>query len=131
MSLLSGKDGTLYLGAGEVTPVTNWKLEKTSANKPYAANDTGGARKRVPGVKDCSGSFEIKATDTGNVPVDEGDAVTLKLHVDGSSANYYEVPAVIDRLRVDVDISEGEIVAYAIDFSGNGPITPHGILAKE
>ena len=131
MSVLSGKDGTLHLGASEVTPVTDWRLEKTSAARPYAANDTGGARKRVPGVKDCSGSFEVKATDTGNVPVEEGDAVTLKLHVDGSGANYYEVPALIGRLRVDVDISEGEIVAYVIDFAGNGPITPHGILAKE
>lgn len=131
MSVLSGKDGTLYLGTEEVTPVTNWRLEKTSANKPYAANDTGGAKKRVPGVRDSAGSFEIKAADSANVPVDEGDAVTLKLHVDGSGANYYEVPAVIDRLRVDVDINEGEIVAYVIDFSGNGAITAHGILAKE
>ena len=130
MSVISGKDGTLHLDGGEVTPVTNWRLEKISGNKDYAANDTGGSKKRVAGVKDCSGSFEIKATDTGNVPVDEGDTVTLDLHIDDTGNNYYEVPAIVDRVAVDVDINEGEIVAYAVDFSGNGTITPHGVVAK-
>ena len=81
-------------------------------------------------LNDCSGSFEVKATDAGNVPVDEGDAVTLKLHVDGTGSNYYEVPAIVDRVQVDVDIDEGSIVAYVIDFSGDGAITPHGVLDK-
>ena len=130
MSVISGKDGTLHVDGAEVTPVTNWRLDKTSGNKHYAANDTGGARRRVAGVRDSSGSFELKADDTGNVPVEEGDAVTLQLHVDGGGANYYEVPAIVDRLRVEVDISEGEIVAWLVEFSGNGAITPHGILAK-
>ena len=130
MSVISGKDGTLHIGDSEVTPMTNWTLEKTSSNKDYAANDTGGSKQRVAGVKDCSGSFEVKATDTGNVPLDEGDPVTLELHVDDSGNNYYQVPAIIDRIQVDVDINQGEIVAYAIDFSGNGPIAAYGVLNK-
>jgi len=130
MSVISGKDGTLHIGESEVTPVTNWTLEKTSSNKDYAANDTAGSKKRVAGVKDCSGAFEMKATDSGNVPVDEGDLVTLELHVDDSEGNYYQVPAIIDRIQVDVDINQGEIVAYAVDFSGNGPITAYGVLNK-
>ena len=36
-----------------------------------------------------------------------------------------------ERLRVDVDISEGEIIAYLFDFSGDGATTAHGVLAKE
>jgi hypothetical protein len=130
MSVISGKDGTLHVGSGEVTPVTNWRLEKTSGNKAYAANDTGGARRRVAGVRDCRGSFEVKATSTGHMPVDEGDSVTLQLHVDDSGNNYYQVPAIIDQVRVDVDISQGEIVAYVIDFSGDGLLAAYGILAK-
>ncbi|NQT36195.1 MAG: hypothetical protein HQ581_01820 [Planctomycetes bacterium] len=129
MSVISGKDGTLYLGEDEVTPVTNWRLVKTSDNKNYAANDTGGAKKRVAGVKDCSGTLEIKADDTANVPVEEGDAVALKLHVDDTGNNYYDVPAMIDRIEVDVDIDRGEIVAYFVAFSGNGTITANGILS--
>ncbi len=130
MSILSGKDGTLYLGENEVAAVTNWRLARVSLTKPYVANDTGGARRRLPGARDSSGSFAVQADDSGNAPVEEGDAVTLALHVDGSGDNYYEVPAVIDRVRVEVDISEGRIVGHLVDFSGDGPITAHGILAK-
>jgi len=130
MSVISGKDGTLHLGDAEVTQVTNWRIEKTSAGKAYTANDTGGSRKRVAGVKDCSGRFEIKATDSTNVPVEEGDSVTLRLHVDDSGANYYDVPAIVDAVRAHVDISEGKTIAYVVTFSGNGPITAYGVLQK-
>ena len=130
MAVLSGKDGTLYIGAAEITPVSNWRLSITSNNPDYAANDTGGWKKRAAGVRDCSGSFDVKVDDSGNCPVAEGDAATLKLHVDDTGSNYYEVPAIVDRIEVDVDINEGRIVSYAVDFSGNGAITPNGAVAK-
>jgi len=130
MAVLSGKDGTLYVDDAEVTPVSNWKLSVTSHNPDYAANDTGGWKKRVAGVKDCGGSFEVKVESDGNCPVGEGDAVTLKLHVDATGNNYYEVPALVDRIEVDVDVNRGRIVAFVVDFSGNGAITPYGTVAK-
>ena len=130
MSFISGKDGTLKLGDAEVTQVTNWRIEKASHNKAYTANDTGAAKKRVAGAKDCSGRFEIKTTDSGHVPVEEGDTVTLELHVDASGENYYEVPAIVDVIGADVDISEGKTVSHVVTFSGNGPIVAHGILQK-
>jgi hypothetical protein len=130
MAVLSGKNGTLYVGEDEITPVSNWRLRVTSDNPDYAANDTGGWKKRAAGVKDCSGSFDVKVEDAGNCPVEEGDTVALKLHVDATGENYYDVPAIIDEIEVNVDINEGRIVAFAIDFSGNGAITAHGVLAK-
>ncbi len=131
MTVIAGKDGTLFLTDVETTPVTNWKISKVSDNKDYHANDTGGSRKRVAGVKDSSGSFEVKADDEGNVPVIEGATVTAQLHVDDSTLNYYEVPMIIDKIDVDVDIDAGEIVAYVVDWSGNGAITPNGILVQQ
>jgi hypothetical protein len=130
MSFLSGKDGTLKLGDAEVTQVTNWIIEKASRNKAYTANDTGAARKRVPGAHDCSGRFEIKTTDSVHVPVEEGDTGTLELHVDDSGENYYEVFAIVDRIRAHVDISEGKAVSHVVTFSGNGPIVAHGVLQR-
>jgi hypothetical protein len=130
MAVLSGKNGTLYLATTEITPVSNWKLVTTSRNPDYAANDTGGWKKRAGGVCDSSGSFEVKAADNGHCPVVEGDAVDLKLHVDHSGQNYYETPAIIDKITVDVDINKGEIIAYVVDFSGNGAVTRNGIVAK-
>jgi len=130
MSVISGKKGTLLVGGAEVTRLTNWTVEKTSRNKAYTANDTGGARKRVAGAKDCAGRFEVKAAPAQNAPVEEGDAVTLRLHVDDSGHNYYEVPAVIDTVRTSVDVNKGNIVAYKIAFSGDGPLSAYGILEK-
>lgn len=130
MAVISGKDGTLYITAVETTPITNWKLDKTSDNKAYHANSSAGSKQRVAGVKDSSGSFEVKCDDASNAPVTEGDIVTVQLHVDDSTLNYYSLSAIIDKVAVDVDIDDGEIVAYAIDFSGNGVITPYGILIQ-
>ncbi|MBA7474158.1 hypothetical protein ES707_09506 [subsurface metagenome] len=126
MAILSGKNGTLFISTSEITPVSNWRLRITN----YAANDTGGWKKRAAGVRDSSGSFEVKVDDAGNCPVEEGDAITLKLHVDDNGSNYYQVPAVIDRVEVEVDINEGRIVAYVLEFSGNGAVAANGVLAK-
>jgi D-mannonate dehydratase len=130
MPVLTGKDGTLRLANTEVLHLANWQIEKTAANKSYTANDTGGARARVAGVKDCTGRLEIKATDSGTLPLAEGDTVALALHADDSGQNYYGLSAVIDAVRVEVDISDAKPVAYLVRFSGNGPITAHGVLGK-
>ena len=128
MAVISGKDGTLYITDVETTPVINWKLDKTSDNKAYHANSSAGSKERVAGVKDSTGSFEVKTDNTSNCPVDEGDGVTIELHVDDTDTNYYSVPCLISKVAVSVDIDTGEIVAYAIDFEGNGVLTPYGIL---
>ncbi len=130
MSLLTGKDGTLRLGGAEVLHLANWQIEKTAATKTYTANDTGGARARLASAKDSSGRLEIKATDSGHLPLAEGDVVALALHADGSGQNYYALSAVINSVRVEVDIANAKPVAYIIHFSGNGPIAAHGVLSK-
>jgi len=131
MSVFSGKSGTLYIDAAEVTPVSNWSLSVTSDNRTYAANDTAGWKRRVAGVRDCRGTFECMLDDEGNVPCFEGDAVTLQLHVDDSGSNYFTVPAVVDRIDVECNIQDGEVLALHIEFSGNGAVTRSGVVAKE
>jgi hypothetical protein len=130
MAVLSGKNGTLLLNGGEITPVVNWKLVTTSQNPDYAANDTGGWKQRAAGVRDASGSLEIKADDAQHCPVEEGDTATLSLQLDQSGNNFYQVPAIIDKISVDVDINKGELVAYVVEFSGNGQVVRNGIVAK-
>lgn len=129
MAVISGKAGTLKLAGNTVSPISNWKLTISSSNKAYAANDTGGSKARVAGVRDCSGSFECKVSTSGTCPVAPGEQPTAQFHIDGTGANYYQVPIIIDRVQVDVDINDGQIVAFAIDFSGNGALQAMGILA--
>lgn len=129
MAVLSGKNGTLYVGAAEITPVSNWKLRIVGNHRPYTANDTGGWKRRAAGAKDCSGSFRVSVTESGNCPVAEGDPTTLKLHVDDTGENYYRVEALIDRIDVETDVHGGRVVAFQVAFSGNGGLTPYGVLA--
>lgn len=130
MSVLSGKDGTVYSGATEITPISNWKIKPTVARSAYAANDTGGAKKRIAGVEDATGSMEYRLDGGKNFPFHRGQEVTLKLHIDDSAANYYEVPAMICEWDVDCDINEGKEFIVPIVWEGNGAIVAHGILAE-
>ena len=130
MAVLSGKNGTLHLNGAQVAPVSNWRLAVTSNNPNYAANDTGGWKQRAAGVRDSSGSFEVKVDGGGHCPVAEGDSAALELHIDAPATTTTPSAAIIDKIEVNVDISAGKIVAYLIDFSGNGPVTPHGVAAK-
>ncbi len=129
MTIQSSKDGKVFVGGVEVARVVGWMLRETSRAKAYSANDTGGARRRVPGVRDSAGRFDVMAADYGRAPVAEGDLVDLHLHADASGENYYELSAVIGAVEVEVDVSEGKPIAYAVAFSGAGPVVAHGNLA--
>lgn len=131
MAILSGKDGTVRLGNQPLLHVSDWRIEKTAANKSYTANDTGGSRKRVRGTRDCSGRLEIKAAESDRIPLGEGDAIDLELHADASGENYYELPAIVDAIRLQCDIARGAPLAYVVLFSGSGPLVGHGLLSKD
>jgi hypothetical protein len=128
MTILSGKNGTLFVGGEEMAQITRWRLVKTSSSKAYTANDTGGCRRRLSGVNDCHGQFELKVADNRSVAAYEGLLIILRLHVDDSNKNYYEVSARIDSVRITVDITEGKPIPYIVTFSGNGPVNSHGVL---
>ena len=130
MPVLSGKSGTLKLDGAVVAPIGNWKLLLTAHYKTYAATDTHGAVTRIAGPDDCSGSFDCKVTDDGHCPVARGQEVVAQLHVDGSGNNYYEAPVVVERIAVECDILTGEVVAFAVEFLGSGPVATHGVLTK-
>lgn len=128
MAFISGKDGTLFVDDVEVLPITNWTIECTCAGKSYTANDTSGFKRRVVGVRDSRGSFELKLDTERNMPVCEGDNVTLELHIDDSNNNFYSLAAIVQKINLDVDIDTGTVVACIVTFFGNGPVTaPAGL----
>jgi hypothetical protein len=131
MAYYSGKEGTIKCSGNVISPVSNWRLSKSSNNPAFNTNVEGGVKTRIAGVKDSNGSFDFVLDDGENVPFDEGDTATLELRVDGASGDdYYEVPVIIDEVSVDVDINDGGQVVVPITFSGVGAITAHGTLAK-
>ena len=129
MSVISGKSGTLILGETVVTPVSNWKLDLAVQSKSYVANDTGGALRRLAAATDCTGSFQCNATDDGTCPVAVGQGYTAQFQVDQTGDNYYQAPILIEKIGVNCDIQQGEPVAYAVQFGGDGPLLSYGVLA--
>ncbi len=134
MPVLSGKRGTLFLDAIEISPTSNWTISIAGNLKAYAANDTVGWKKRVAGVFDSTGTFEVKiSNEVGQdaCPVEKGGTYTALFYIDAVAAiptGWYEVPIMVATIDVDDDIDDGEIAAFAITWEGNGPMEEHGIL---
>ncbi len=115
MAVLAGTDGTATAAGAEETPITTWTLEIFANVDKYAANDTAGWKKGKAGVKDSTGSFDMKDKPSFN----EGDEVALVLY-DGQ--DIYTVAVIIERIRTVCDMQDGTIIARAITFTGNGAV---------
>lgn len=122
MASYSGVAGWVEVGDAAVAHITSWRLISTSTNPAYASSETGGAKTRVPGVRDSNGQFRGKLDDAEAQAetVAEGSLVNLKLYTDAT--HYVIVPAIIDRLQIEVDVDRGEIVSFVADFSGTGAV---------
>ncbi len=123
MSVISGKDGKVMIGATTLADITFWTLATASNNPAYASSATSGHKKRVAGVKDASGSIQGKldVADPVTDDFDEGDAVTLLLYIDAT--RFYSVPAIIDSINFEVDIDTGEVIGWTADYSADGAWT--------
>jgi hypothetical protein len=131
MTILYGHRGTVRVGDAEVAALLKWTLNLISRNVQFVSSLAGQWTRRAPGPRDCTGSLLLHASTEEGCPLRPGQSVVLKLHVDDSGENYYRVPAIVDRISVQTDISGGQPVGYAVEFSGDGQVTPHGILAGE
>jgi len=116
MAALSGKDGTVSLGSS-IDDATGWSISSTSNNPSYASSSTSGVKQRVAGVKDCTGSFSAK----GTCGVSAGSTAALSLTYDGTTTISLNV--IVDAVNVEVDMDDGDVVGYTVDWSGNGAVT--------
>lgn len=123
MSVISGINGTLHVGASELLEVQEWKLTRKVAGQQYASNNTNGFKKAVAGVK--SGTVEFKGIYDPSIPPDDffdvGDLVTVKGYVDAT--NFYTIPMLVEELDLTVDFDEGKIVEWSAKGPTNGAWT--------
>lgn len=129
MAAISGKNGSVETtsgsggGDGAQTEITGWTFNTTSNNPSWASSTNPGYKKRVAGVKDGSGTVNGKY-DSSNAIFDTfepGVTVTLTLKLNNS--NYYEVPAIVDDFNLEVDMDNGDVVGWSMNFSTNGEWT--------
>jgi hypothetical protein len=123
MATFSGKDGKVLSGSTPLADISHWRLKTIAKNIAYASSATLGHKRRLPGVKDAGGSFtfRLNAADAITAQLDVGDLVTLKLYVDVT--NFFSVPAIIDAVEVETDISTGKMVGGTVEFSADGAWT--------
>ncbi len=123
MSGISGKNGKVQVAGTDIAEVTKWSFNPTSNNSSWASSSTAGYKDRVGGSKDGSGTIEGKldVTDPIYNQLEEGDEFTGLFYIDDT--RFYEVPAIVDSMDLEVDIDDGEVVGWSIDFSTRGQWT--------
>jgi len=120
MAAASGQYGQILVSGSTLVECTEWTMTEEVAEHTYASCSTSGWRRRVAGTKDttgsCGGIFD--PADPIHDYVTVGSAVTLLLYF--ATAKYHSVPAMITSIETNVNIEEGEIIRWTINWGGNG-----------
>lgn len=125
MAGISGVGGSVDSGS-ELAEITTWTFTTTSNNSAWASSTNPGYKKRVGGVRDCSGTVNGKFNGdlTDYDDLEAGASVTLTLKI--NATHYYTVPALVDEFNLEVDMDNGEVVGWSLNFSGNGAWSVNG-----
>lgn len=126
MAAASGQYGQILVSGSTLAECTEWTMNEEVQDHRYASCSTSGWYQRVAGTKDttgtCGGIFD--PTDPIHDYVGVGDHVTLLLYT--SATIYHSVPAQINSIETNVNIEDGEIIRWTINWGGNGSITLNG-----
>ena len=122
MTVESGKNGTVKIGATPIVDVTSWTLDQEITTSRYASNNTSGFKATVGGVRSATGTIECKWDGAAaGVLITDGVSVTLLLYT--NATELYTVPAILKNHKLKVDINDGEVIGFTSDFESNGSIT--------
>ncbi len=123
MAAASGQYGKIMVGGSTLVECTEWSMQEQVAEHAYASCATSGWKKRVAGTKDvtgtCGGIYDPTAPIHDYINI--GDSVTLKLYL--STLAYHQVPAVVLSIETNLNIEEGEIIRWSMNWGGNGQPT--------
>lgn len=116
---ISGTPGT----PTEVAELTKWSFNPKSNNPAWASNRTGGFKRRRSGIRDGSGSMEGKWDPADPITDYLEDGSEIQLNLVTAGTQQFVVPAIIDGIKLDVDLDSGEIIGWSADWSLNGAWT--------
>jgi hypothetical protein len=121
MALASGSEGTIKLGAVELT-VTDWERNSRPETAMVTAANTGGRKRRKMVVKDDEFTFTVlwDSTDTPeSVDLEQGLEVTGAFRIGSSAFQYAAVPLYVDNV-VFTGCSQTGVVSYKVTAYVNG-----------
>lgn len=120
MALMVGDDGKVFCGSTPLADITSWRFETSAAGVSYASSSTDGYRRRIVGARQGKGKFCFRVDAAAPVwgVLSDGSQVTLQLNLDDT--RYYSVPAVVEAVNVDVDVSGGKPIVGEATFVTDG-----------
>lgn len=115
----SAKHGRGTWNGDELCDLSNIRPGTTANIKEYGSSKTNGHVRRVAGLKDASGTFDMHADE---VPFEVGDFGDLVLKSD-ADIELFNGRAVIEDVTHTVNINTGEIISVTVTY-GADPIPP-------
>jgi len=101
---ISGKSGKVTYGSGPTTlGITNWSYKIMS--NPIDVSNTTDGRKRIAGLSDAEGSFDVHVDTGATMEADlaPGTVLDIKMFTDGTK-KYDVTNAIIDTIEYKVEV---------------------------
>lgn len=124
---LTGKSGSVYVGANKVAEISNWSLDIGADEIDITNFDSDGWKEFLAGLKEWSGNAEgnWKMSDTnGQKALQDallgGTTVALELRLDAN--NKYAGDAFIT--GISIESPNDDKIPVTFDFRGTGALTP-------
>jgi hypothetical protein len=95
-----------------VADTTKVSVNRDVESKEYASSTTAGVKRRLGGVTDAKGSFEVLQDVP---PFDENDIGTLVVTSDGAT-ELFNGEALIKSIKTDVDWEKNEIIKSMVEW---------------
>lgn len=124
---ITGKGGSIKVGAVVISQMQSWKLDINIDTKDFTHFQSNGWSEKISGIKSWSGSsdgsWNLVTDTTGQKAVQDallsGTAVTIEFNLDGTKK--YSGSAFIKKVAVDEPVDD--IVKFSIDIEGTGALT--------
>ena len=118
MAVITGKDGSVSVGATNVTQITSWSISIEADTLEYTNFGSGGWKENMGSLKSWSGSIEGFAGGNDSL-LSVGSEVQLVLF-EGTNGTTYTGDAIVTSKSVDA--STAELVTVSFDFTGSGAL---------
>lgn len=119
MAVITGKDGSVAVGATNVTQITSWSISIEADTLEYTNFGSQGWKENMGSLKSWSGSCEGFAGGNDDTLLSVGSEVSLVLF-EGTGGTTYTGSAIVTSKSVDA--STAELVTVSFDFTGSGEL---------
>lgn len=127
MAIVAGTRGSITNASGYATAINRWSITVAVAEQEVTSWDDVAAgvlyRKRIPGIREWSGSYSgfLDATDVGTLG--EGSELSATFTIDDTLATDGTIAGTIVVTSIAFDVDANGVPTISVDFVGSGAPT--------